>query len=577
MGVLLQAFFTQNNGNKGVPCPLDGDHGADFWWDHLAKQAHALRQAGFTALWLPPPLKGNSGVSSIGYDVFDDYDLGSKNQKGHVPTRYGTREQLSRCVAMLRANGLDVYVDLVENQRDGGSGPNGKTFRYLDADGAPGGGRFPKDPESFHGPGVPEDPNVFQDFSFGSDLAPINGKPHRFVFDGLLASADWLARALDLQGFRLDDVKGISSDFLLPLLNHGALRGKFAVGEFFDGKLDLVRHWVSGNMSGRSSAFDFPLRDFLSPMCNNAGFFEMSSLDHAGLAGADPAHAVTFVENHDTDARGGPIVRNKAQAYAYILTSEGYPCVFYKDYSTDPGCFGLKPVIDNLIWIHEKLANGPTQERWKDHDVFAYERLGGPHLLVGLNNNGGTDHTITVDTGFGANIDLHDYSGHHGDVRTDGNGRATITIPRNTNGLGYVCYSRAGIAGGFLTGGFAVTQDFEAAQDLDIKPANDAEAVQICRVWVAGGKSVRGALHFETAGWTAQTTLQLELTDGTGTVLASHSYTAATPQGSVLQAVAPATAWLAFHIRSAKAPAAHPTSAFRLSVTYEAPQLEVKP
>src|SRR5262249_47381627 len=213
----------------------DGDHGGPFWWDHLAAQAHALRRAGFTAVWLPPPLKAGSGVASVGYDVFDDYDLGSKNQKGHVPTRYGTREQLARCVAMLRANGLDVYVDLVENQRGGDPGAHRGVFRYADADGQVGdprhdgkGGRFPKDPSCFHfmPGGVPEDPHVFDDsFRFGPDLAPINGRPPGYVFRGLQDSADWLTRALDLQGFRVDNVKGISTDFLSPLLNHGALAG----------------------------------------------------------------------------------------------------------------------------------------------------------------------------------------------------------------------------------------------------------------------------------------------------------------------------------------------------------------
>jgi alpha-amylase len=81
-------------------------------------------------------LKGASGRGSVGYDVYDDYDLGSKDQKGSVETRYGTREELTRCVAVLRANGLDVYVDLVENQRGRGGGP--------------GGGRFPKDAHDFH-------------------------------------------------------------------------------------------------------------------------------------------------------------------------------------------------------------------------------------------------------------------------------------------------------------------------------------------------------------------------------------------------------------------------------------------
>src|SRR5271166_2766510 len=88
MGVLLHAFFRP--GDKGVPCPADGDLGADWWWDHLAKQAHAIRQAGFSAVWLPLVWKGASGIQSIGYDPFDDYDLGAKDQRGTLPTRYGT-------------------------------------------------------------------------------------------------------------------------------------------------------------------------------------------------------------------------------------------------------------------------------------------------------------------------------------------------------------------------------------------------------------------------------------------------------------------------------------------------------
>src|SRR5581483_7360712 len=107
----------------------------------------------------------------------------------------------------------------------------------------------------------------------------------------------------------------------------------------------------------------------------------------------------------------------------------------------DPGCYRLKAVIDNLIWIHEKLAAGPTQQRWKDRGVFAYERLGGPHLLVGLNSREDAPRTITVATGFGPNTLLHDYTGHGSDVQTDNRGRVMITIPRNGGGRGYVCYS----------------------------------------------------------------------------------------------------------------------------------------
>lgn len=571
MGVLLQAFFRP--GDEGVPCPADGDLGADWWWDHLAMQAHAIRKAGFTAVWLPPVWKGASGIQSVGYDPYDDYDLGSKDQRGTLPTRYGTREQLARCVAMLRANDLDVYVDLVEHHRGGGSGPEGKTFRYVDAGGSPGGGRFPKDVTCFHGPGIPQDPHVFEDQSFGSGLAPIHGKPAGYVFGGLLASADWLTRALDIQGFRLDCVKGISSDFLAVLLQHGALKDTFAVGEFFDGNVALVLDWVTnpGGMCGRASAFDFPLRGLLREMCNNAGAFDMCQLDHAGLAGTAPQHAVTFVENHDTDTGHGPIFRNKPQAYAYILTSEGYPCVYYKDYSTDSGCYGLKKLIDNLVWIHEKLAFGPTQRRWKDHDVFAYERMGDPHLLVGLNNHGAAPRTITVDTGFGPNSLLHDYTGHGGDARTDDRGRVTITIPRNEGGLGYVCYSRDGIGGDFVIQGHSVTQDYEGAHDLDIKPADSTQFVQVCRIWAAQGKPIRASLRYDASSWTDATSLVLELTDSTGTRIANRTYTLK-EQGEALDATAATAGWHTFRIRSVNSPAVNPQPSYKLTLTYEAPQ-----
>jgi alpha-amylase len=567
MGVLLQAFYQR--GNSGVPSPADGDP-IDAWWDHLAKQATQLRKAGFTAIWLPPVTKGASGKDSAGYDVFDDYDLGSKNQKGTVATHYGTREQLTRCVAVMRANGLDVYADLVENQRGGGSGRGGFTFRYADADGQVGGGRFPKDPDDFH-PNVPQDPNVpGPDFSFGSDLAPINGgTPKGSVFKNLIDSADWLTRALDIQGYRLDDVKGQSSDFLLPFLNSKSMAGKFAVAEYFDGNVAKVQDWIFNRMRGRPSVFDFATRFTLASMCDNRPF-NMAVLDHVGVAGSNPLQAVTFVENHDTD-RSEPIFQNKMLAYAYILTSEGYPCVFYKDYSTDKFCFGLKAEIDNLIFIHEQIADGGTLQRFKDFDVFAYERIAGAHLLVGLHNNSNAARTITVFTGFGANVGLHDYSGHAGDVRTDGSGQVTITIPRNTNGLGYVCYSRLGIGSAFQIQTHTVTQAFEGAQDLDIKPAATGHPVEIGRIWCEANQLIRGVLTFDAKDWTDATTLTLELLGPNGESLDRKVYARA-EEGNALDKQANATGWHAFRIQAANTPPANPRPGYTLKVTYTAPQ-----
>lgn len=578
MGVLLQAFFRR--GTDGPPSPADGgsDAGLPWWWDHLATQARDLARVGFSAIWLPPALKGASGTGSVGYDVYDDYDLGGKNQRGTRPTRYGTREQLARCVATMRACGLDVYVDLVENQRSGGTNFH---YRYRDAAGGDG-GRFPKDPDNFH-PQVPQDPGVFggrrtREASFGDDLAVINARPRGYVSKGLGDALGWMMRALDTQGFRLDDAKGVSTQFVPQLLSGPATAGKFAVGEFFDGSPQPLEQWLN-DTHRRASAFDFPLRFALARMCNQSQGFDMGgSLDHAGLAGIDPLRAVTFVENHDTDTRPElqPVVLGKLLAYAYILTSEGYPCVFYKDYSTDPGCYGLKAPIDNLIWVHERLAFGPTVQRWKEVGLFAYERLGGPHLLVALNKDDWQGRTITVDTGFGANTRLHDYSGHGPDTSTGWDGRATISIPPNRGGTGYVCYSRDGQGGAFEVRERAVTQELEGAPDLDIPPAGAAAPSVAGQVWVEKGKAIAVRLAgLDDRGLGTDAALEVVVHDPEGAPLVTGRFKR--PGATVARATTTGRGWHRITVHALHTPAENRTPAFRLEVTYTAPAFVRQP
>src|SRR4051812_16691169 len=66
-------------------------------YDELIAKMPEIAEAGYTSLWLPPPTKGGS-VFSVGYDVFDPFDLGDKDQQATVRTRYGTKAQLLRVV-----------------------------------------------------------------------------------------------------------------------------------------------------------------------------------------------------------------------------------------------------------------------------------------------------------------------------------------------------------------------------------------------------------------------------------------------------------------------------------------------
>jgi alpha-amylase len=357
---------------------------------------------------------------------------------------------------------------------------------------------------------------------------------------------------------------------MVALLNHGAMARKYAVGEFFDTNVALVQSW-SDAVLHRSSAFDFTLRFMIAAMCNNPDAFNMWTLDHAGLTGVDPLGSVTFVENHDTD-QGEPVVRNKMLGYAHILTAEGYPCVFYRDYSTDKNCFGLKASIDPLIWIHEHLASGPTQQRWKDPGVFAYERLGGGHLLVGLNKDSQTARTIRVQTGFPPHTELSDFTGHSGRVTTDGSAMATITIPRNTKGRGYVCYARPARTGPFPAVAIATTQDYEGADDLDIKPAVEHQRLRVCGVLAAANKVIEAKFFFDTGHWSDKTAIQLELANPKGAVVEKKKFARSTPQGSGFSFHVKDQGVYSLFVTASNTPAQNKAPGFRLRVTYTAPQ-----
>src|ERR1700746_4012087 len=81
-------------------------------WDEIAMKMPELAEAGYDSLWLPPPTKGSGGLS-VGYDLFDRFDLGSKDQRGSISTRYGSEGDLLRLIETAHRFGIRVYFDNV--------------------------------------------------------------------------------------------------------------------------------------------------------------------------------------------------------------------------------------------------------------------------------------------------------------------------------------------------------------------------------------------------------------------------------------------------------------------------------
>ena len=384
MGVMFQAFYWD--------CPAE-DNCEYKWWTYVKSKLPEIAAAGFTALWLPPANKGFS-QRSMGYDPYDYYDLGDFDQKGGVPTWFGTKDELLDLIEIAHKLGLQVYADMVINHNSGADAqevnPIDKVERWTKFN--PKSGKFPRDWKCFH-------PNAYETW----DNEEFAGMPdvchrHPYVYTELINYARWLLEEIGFDGFRYDLVKGYGGWMIRSIQELRALRGRksfkpYAVGECWDcdrtiaAWLDETNSW-SDNPVG---AFDFPLRWRLGDLCDGYGFNMRKLADRGVLLWDRPRDAVTFVENHDV-VRDHPIINDKMLAYAFILTHEGYPCVFWQDYyNWDMAKPNTQNGIEALVRVHEQYAAGTTQVLYADSDLYIMQRSGEgdqPGLILVMNNHG---------------------------------------------------------------------------------------------------------------------------------------------------------------------------------------------
>jgi len=570
MGVALIAWgrFFDRAGNKiTVPAPSTTP-GAPWLYDFLAGEVGVLSAVGFSAIQLPPVSKaqGGAGDGCDGYGVFDRRDIGSKDQQGSRPTRYGDADSLRRCIANAHAVGLDVYLDVVLHQLIGENGGRG-VFRYLGADGRPDIGRGAMNPGCFRGippANRPEDavPVPIDDFAFGDELVYQNCEPPGYTDEDALDYGDWLFRTTGADGGRFDDVKGTYAPFVSQFMRSRAMADKFFYSEYFDGSPGSLNWWATSSpMLSRSLVADFTLHFALQAACNGG---DASVLNGAGYMEWNPFLACTFVDNPDTDTSfGEQVISSKLLAYAYMLTAEGYPFVYGKDYFSGdvwPGAYGLKPWIDNLIWIHETLAAGPTVTRWVDGKVIVQNRTGWPGLLTAINFDTWNQREITCDTAFGPNAALHDYTGRHPDIWTDGQGRATFRIPSNAfqGGQSYLCFSRPGYTAPINRTPRRTTQTFFGAADLDTAPATPGRSVQTGRIWCRAGTPIRAELVVIPRDGMQTRDVSFAIQSPSGETLAAGSTHA--------QGVSGATGW--HTVRVDAAASAKGSASYELTVEY---------
>lgn len=340
----------------------------------------------------------------------------------------------------------------------------------------------------------------------------------------------WMKKQTGVDGFRFDAAKHFPADALQDFLwnvkyNADWANGGqqlFAIGEYIgnsnemDSWISAVRYSNSGN-EDLVGTFDFSLRQAIKDMTSSNGAYDLSNIPNAQQTSR--YRTVPFVNNHDTyrpttdgvgningwnsgNEIGGhidPFDGRLSAAYAIAMAVDGSPQIFFEDlfdiastskrYSHIPTNTTDLPINDdiaNIIACHQQLQfkKGSYKVRWQAADLLVIERgyNAGPensYAIIGVNDSWTSWQNAQIQTDFGPNVQLHDYSGANGnDIYTDANGMATIYVPpcdgSNTR-RGYCIWGKANSAIPLSSPVNSITQEWEMAQDLGDSHANSLQ------------------------------------------------------------------------------------------------------
>lgn len=462
-------------------------------WEEVQQNAEYLAELGITLAWLPPAYKANGGGFSVGYDPYDLFDLGEFDQKGGIPTKYGTKEQYISAINTLREKGIGTIVDIVLNHKAGGDekerfqvykvDPNnrqnfisepfeiesytkftfpGRNKKYSDfewnftcftgvdfAEGEE--GDFIYQIITEHGDGWEEmtsDEKGNYDFLMYNDIEHRN--PH--VREELNYWGKWYHETVGFEGVRLDAVKHQSPEFYkewLQLLRANTGKNLFAVGEFWaPGELPLLEKYIEVT-EGCMSLFDASLHHNLHTASQSGTEFDLRTIFDNTLVQSQPNLSVTVVDNHDTQplqALEAPVEPwFKPIAYALILLrQEGFPCVFYpdlfgatyKDYGNDGNEHEifLEKVdqIEELLKLRKNNAYGIQRDYFEDANCIGWTREGdGEHkgCAVVISNKDQYEKPMEMGTQHAGQYFYDALGRFEHTVQIDENGWGNFTVP----------------------------------------------------------------------------------------------------------------------------------------------------
>lgn len=401
------------------------DHG--LHWKQAAHQAKNLAGTGFNMVWLPPPYKGAAGIKSVGYDVYDMYDLGEFDQKDTVRTKYGPKEDYLVAVRSLQANGIKVIADVTFDHKIGADETEKVMVTDVNPENRTEDIGKPHEIQAwtkFFFPGRADKYSNFhwnKDHFTATDFDEATKKTGIYRFEGKTWSRDiddengnadflmgadididqpeveqefinwgkWFIDTSKIDGFRLAAAKHVSfsaqKKWIDEMTNY--LKEKYpnkniyAVGDYWSGDCSKLLNYID-QTGGLISVFDVPLHFHMLEAATSDGKYDMSKLYQDTITEKRPELSITFADDHDTQP-GQPLSSYippwfKPIAYTLILLrGAGTPCIFYGAYYGVPQ-EGVSPVsgIKKLVKIRQLYAYGEEKLYFDNQNVVGFTRSG---------------------------------------------------------------------------------------------------------------------------------------------------------------------------------------------------------
>ncbi|MFF5443485.1 pullulanase-type alpha-1,6-glucosidase [Streptomyces sp. NPDC012888] len=377
----------------------------------LTERLDYIKGLGTTAIWLAPifknqPVQGTAANASAGYHGYWITDF------TQVDPHFGTNAELEKLIDKAHAKGMKVFFDVITNHTADVVDYEEKSYEYLSKgafpyltkDGVPfddsayadgkkkfpavGVDSFPRTPvvpagkKDLKVPGWLNDPTMYHnrgDSTFAGESSEQGDfvglddlwteRPE--VVRGMTAIYEKWVRDFDIDGFRIDTVKHVNSEFwtqwATALDAYAARRGRpdfFMFGEVYSADPAVTAPYVT---RGRlDSTLDFPLQDAIRAYASQgAGAGRLAGVfaqDHRYTT--DKANAyeqVGFLGNHDMgrfgtflkqDRPGAPeseLLARYRLANEIMFLSRGNPVVYYGDEQGFTGAGGDKDARQTLF------------------------------------------------------------------------------------------------------------------------------------------------------------------------------------------------------------------------------------